>query len=77
MKHPVTGALVALAFAMSGIPATLLEAASVARGSTAMSSALLLHEPDLHSRNKRITALLPAVAFGSWVKIPLVDCSPA
>jgi glycine/D-amino acid oxidase-like deaminating enzyme len=43
----MTGALVAHAFATAGISATLLEAASVGRGSTAASSALLLQEPDL------------------------------
>ena len=43
----ITGALVAHAFASAGISTTVLEAASVARGSTAASSALLLQEPDL------------------------------
>jgi glycine/D-amino acid oxidase-like deaminating enzyme len=43
----MTGALVAHAFASAGIQATVLEAAAVARGSTAASSALLLKEPDL------------------------------
>ena len=43
----MTGALVAQAFASAGIPVTVVEAGLVARGSTAASSALLLHEPDL------------------------------
>jgi glycine/D-amino acid oxidase-like deaminating enzyme len=43
----ITGALVAHAFASAGVSTTVLEAASVARGSTAASSALLLQEPDL------------------------------
>jgi glycine/D-amino acid oxidase-like deaminating enzyme len=43
----MTGALVAHAFASAGISTTLVEAAVVARGSTAASSALLLKEPDL------------------------------
>ena len=43
----ITGALVAHAFASSGISTVLLEKASVGRGSTAGSSALLLQEPDL------------------------------
>ena len=43
----MTGALVAHAFASAGVPTTVLEAAVVARGSTAASSALLLKEPDL------------------------------
>jgi len=43
----MTGALVAHAFASSGIPTTVLEGALVGGGSTAASSALLLKEPDL------------------------------
>ena len=43
----MTGALVAHAFASAGIATTVLEAGTVARGSTAASSALLLQEPDL------------------------------
>ena len=43
----MTGAVVAHAFASAGISTTVLEAASVAGGSTAASSALLLQEPDL------------------------------
>ena len=43
----ITGALIAHAFASTGIDATVLEAGVVARGSTAASSALLLQEPDL------------------------------
>jgi len=43
----MTGALVAHAFASAGISTTVLEAAVVAMGSTAASSALLLKEPDL------------------------------
>jgi len=43
----MTGALVAHAFASAGISTTVLEAATVGRGSTAASSALLLQEPDL------------------------------
>jgi glycine/D-amino acid oxidase-like deaminating enzyme len=43
----MTGALLAHAFASAGISTTVLEAAMVARGSTAASSALLLKEPDL------------------------------
>lgn len=42
----MTGALVAHAFASSGISTTLLEGAVIGRGSTAASSALLLQEPD-------------------------------
>ena len=42
----MTGALIAYLFAASGISVCLLEAELVARGSTAASSALLLHEPD-------------------------------
>jgi glycine/D-amino acid oxidase-like deaminating enzyme len=42
----MTGALVALEFAAAGVAVCLLEAALVARGSTAASSALLLQEPD-------------------------------
>ena len=41
------GALVAQAFASSGIATVVLEAATVGRGSTAASSALLLQETDL------------------------------
>ena len=42
----ITGALTAHAFAAAGVPVVLLEAARVAQGSTAASSALLLKEPD-------------------------------
>jgi glycine/D-amino acid oxidase-like deaminating enzyme len=42
----MTGALVALEFAAAGVTVCLIEAALVARGSTAASSALLLQEPD-------------------------------
>jgi len=42
----MTGAIVAQAFATSGISVALLESNRVARGSTAASSALLLQEPD-------------------------------
>jgi glycine/D-amino acid oxidase-like deaminating enzyme len=43
----ITGALIAQAFASSGIATVVLEAAAVGRGSTAASSALLLQETDL------------------------------
>ena len=43
----MTGALVAREFAAAGVPVCLVEAALVARGSTAASSALLLQEPDM------------------------------
>ena len=43
----MTGSLIAHAFASAGIATTILEAAVVAKGSTAASSALLLKEPDL------------------------------
>jgi glycine/D-amino acid oxidase-like deaminating enzyme len=43
----MTGALVAHAFASSGISTVLMEGSFVGRGSTAASSALLLQEPDL------------------------------
>ena len=43
----MTGALVAHAFASAGVSTVVLEAALAARGSTALSSALLLQEPDL------------------------------
>jgi glycine/D-amino acid oxidase-like deaminating enzyme len=42
----MTGALVALEFAAAGVAVCLIEAALVARGSTAASAALLLQEPD-------------------------------
>ena len=43
----MTGALIAHAFASAGVATTVLEAGGVGQGSTAASSALLLHEPDL------------------------------
>ena len=42
----ITGALTALRFAETGAAVVVLEAGRVAHGSTAASSALLLHEPD-------------------------------
>jgi len=43
----LTGALIARAFADAGVHVTLVEASRVGRGSTAASSALLLHELDM------------------------------
>jgi glycine/D-amino acid oxidase-like deaminating enzyme len=43
----MTGALIATAFAEAGVRVALVEAARIGRGSTALSTALLMQEPDL------------------------------